>query len=150
MNDEASNVVMSQTHHPRLILRRIGAVAAGLLVTVILSVGTDAVMHSTGVFPPHGQSMADSLFMFATAYRTVYSIAGCYITARLAPDRSMSHALVLGSVGLVVSIVGAVVTWDKPEFGPKWYPLVLIALAIPCAWIGGILYSRQVRAFTNS
>jgi hypothetical protein len=42
-----------------------------------------------------------------------YSVAGSYITARLAPNRPMLHALVLGVLGLAVSIVGAAVTWNK-------------------------------------
>jgi hypothetical protein len=38
----------------------------------------------------------------------VAGIAGSYIAARLAPNRPMGHALVLGAFGLVVSVVGAV------------------------------------------
>jgi len=39
-----------------------------------------------------------------------------------------------------LSIVGAVATWDRgPGFGPKWYPLALVAIAIPSAWLGGKL-----------
>jgi hypothetical protein len=57
--------------------------------------------------------------------------------AGLAPTKPLSHALVLGSLGLVVSTVGAVATWNSvPSLGPHWYPLALIALAIPPAWRG--------------
>jgi hypothetical protein len=50
----------------------------------------------------------------------------------------MGHVLVSGVLGLIACIVGAVMTWDKgPEFGPKWYPLSLVFLAMPCAWAGG-------------
>jgi len=49
-----------------------------------------------------------------------------------------------GVVGLAVSIVGTVVTWNKgPEFGPHWYPLALVALAMPTAWAGGRLRELQ-------
>jgi hypothetical protein len=128
-------------------LRRIGAVLAGLLVIVILSVGTDQVMHATGIFPPFGQAMGGALFVLALAYRIVYGVAGSYVAARLAPDRPMQHALALGVVGLVVSIAGAVATWGRgPEFGPAWYALAVIAIAIPCAWAGGVLRRRQLSA----
>jgi hypothetical protein len=91
--------------------------------------------------------MADALFLLATAYRIVYGVAGGYLAARLAPDRPMQHALTLGVVGLAISIAGAVATWNAgPAFGPKWYPLALIALALPCAWAGGRLREMQVRA----
>jgi hypothetical protein len=126
-------------------LKSIGAVLAGFVAVVVLSLGTDMVLHAIGVFPQWGQPMSDALFVLATAYRTIYCIAGCYIAARLAPDRPMAHALVLGVVGLVISTAGAVATWNKgPEFGPHWYPVVLIVTAIPCAWLGGRLRITQL------
>ena len=104
------------------------------------------VLRATGIFPALGQPMAGRLFVLATAYRALYGVAGSYITARLAPNRPMLHALVLGVLGLAVSIVGVVVTWDKgPEFGPKWYPLSLAALGMPQSWLGGKLREMQVR-----
>jgi hypothetical protein len=84
--------------------------------------------------------MSTSLWLLATAYRTVYCIAGCYIAARLASARPMMHAMALGILGLIVSTVGVVSTWNRgPDFGPRWYPLALVATALPCAWIGGKL-----------
>jgi hypothetical protein len=42
--------------------------------------------------------------------------------------------------------VGAVVTWNKgPVFGPHWYPVALIMLAMPTAWAGGRLREMQLR-----
>jgi hypothetical protein len=59
----------------------------------------------------------------------------------------MQHALAGGVVGLVVSIVGTVVTWNRgPAFGPHWYPLALIVIAMPCAWVGGKLFGAQSHA----
>ena len=91
--------------------------------------------------------MANSLFLLATAYRIAYGVVSSYIIAWLAPDRPMRHALTGGVLGLVVSTVGAVATWNKgPAFGPHWYPLALALTALPCAWLGGSLYlSRQAR-----
>ncbi|MDQ3949140.1 MAG: hypothetical protein M3282_02240 [Gemmatimonadota bacterium] len=132
---------------PRRLWRSAAAIVAGLLAIVVLSTATDVVLHATGVFPPAGQPMSDALFLLATAYRIVYGVAGCYLAARLAPDRPMQHALTLGIVGLVVSTAGAVATWNRgPTFGPKWYPLAVIAIALPCAWAGGRLRVMQLRA----
>ena len=131
---------MSNANSPRRIGRSIVAIVAGLLVIFVLSLGTDVVLHATGIFPPWFQPMADSLFMLATAYRAVYSVLGSYLTARLAPQRPMQHALILGVIGVVLSAAGAIGTWDKgPEFGPKWYPLTLVALSLPLSWAGGKL-----------
>ena len=138
---------MSKIRPPRRILRRIGAVLAGFIAVIILSLGTDVVMHATGIFPPWFQAMSDALFVLALAYRIVYGVAGGYISARLSPDRPMLHALVLGVVGFALSIAGAVGTWNRgPEFGPKWYPLALVATALPCAWVGGKLRVMQLRS----
>jgi len=139
---------MSETHPPRRIGRSIAAVLAGMIAGVILTIGTDIVLHAIGVFPPWGQTMAgfEGALLLATVYRTVYSIAGSYIVARLAPDRPMLHALILGVIGLAVSIVGTLVTWNRgPAFGPHWYPLALIVLALPQAWVGGKLHDVQSR-----
>jgi len=104
-------------------------------------------MHATGVYPPWFHYMPDSLFLLATAYRIVYSVLGSYLTARLAPHRPMLHALILGVVGVLLSTAGALSTWNKgPEFGPKWYPITLIVMAIPLAWIGGKLRVKQLEA----
>jgi hypothetical protein len=144
-----SEAAMVETHPPRRILRSIGALLAGMLVGIVFTIGTDIVLHATGVFPPWGQSMVgfDGALLLATAYRTVFGVVGSYIIARLAPNRPMQHALVGGVVGLVVSIVGAAVTWNKgPAFGPHWYPMALIVLAMPQAWAGGKLRVVQLRA----
>ena len=140
---------MSDSNPPRRIGRSIGAVLVGMIVGIVVTLGTDIVLHKIGVFPPWGASMVgfDGALLLATVYRTVYGIAASYLIARVAPDRPMAHALVGGLVGLVVSIVGAAVTWNKgPAFGPHWYPLALVVLAIPQAWAGGRLRLMQLPA----
>ncbi len=92
---------MSKTERSNRILQSVGAVFAGVLTIFVLSLGTDAVLHATRVYPPWGEPMADALFVVATIYRIVYAIAGSYITARLARDRPMNHALALGVVGVI-------------------------------------------------
>jgi hypothetical protein len=125
-------------------LRRIGAVVGGVLTVVVLDTGLDAVMHATGVFPPPGQPMRNALFLLATTYRAIDGIVAGYIVARLAPDRPMTLALALGIVGLVLSSVGAIVAWRMgPAFGPIWYPLALVVIAMPCALAGGALATRR-------
>jgi hypothetical protein len=127
--------------------KSVWAVVAGMLAGVIPTLATDAMLHKIGVFPPWGQSMAgyESALLLATAYRTVFGVLGAYVTARLAPDRPMRHALWLGAIGLAVSIFGAAVTWNGgPAFGPHWYPLALVVLAMPQAWLGGKLLEKQM------
>jgi hypothetical protein len=136
---------LTETHTPRRIGRSIGALLAGFVAVVVLSLGTDFALHATGVFPALGQRMSDALFILATAYRTLYGVVGSYVTAQLAPDRPMGHALVGGLIGVALSTLGAVVTWNK-DLGPHWYPLALIVTAMPTACLGGKLRVMQLPA----
>jgi hypothetical protein len=126
------------------VLRRVGPVLAGLLTTVVLSVATDAFMHSSGIFPPLGQPMHGALFLLALAYRSAFGVLGGLVTGRLARPRPMRHVAVLATIGVVLSALGAIATWDAgPEFGPKWYPLAVVLTAFPTTWWGGLLAARR-------
>jgi hypothetical protein len=129
---------MNETGQEKNVGRSIWAVFAGFLVVVVLSIATDAVLHAAGIFPALGQRMSDGLFVLATIYRTIYAVVGSYITARLAPNKPMKHALIGGAIGMALGVVGAVVTWNK-DLGPHWYPIALIVEALPTAWVGARL-----------
>lgn len=127
--------------------RNFGAVLAGFLSVAVLSLLTDVVLHAVGFFPPWGQPVSDPPLVVATAYRTAYTVLGGYITARLASDRPMRFVLILGFIGLFFAAVGAAATWNRgPAFGPKWYPLALVALAFPATWLGGKLAQSRSAA----
>lgn len=123
-------------------VKSVWAVVAGVLVVVVASTLVDIVLHLAGVFPPAGQPLSDALAILATSYRVVISIGAAWLTARLAPSRPMKHALILGVVGVVLGLVGVVVTWNM-GLGPRWYAILLAVLAIPQCWAGGWLYERQ-------
>jgi len=127
--------------------RSVGAVVAGFICTALLSVGTDAFMHARGIFPPPGEAMSDGLFALASVYRLVFTVLGGYMTAALAPRAPMIHVVILGTIGALAATAGAVSTWNAgPEFGPHWYPVLLVVTALPCVWAGGVLRMRRQRA----
>jgi hypothetical protein len=134
---------MTETNmHPRRLLRSAAAVLLGLSVIFVLSLVTDQVLHMLEVYPPWGQPMYDTGDnLLALGYRIVYSVAGCYIAARFAPRNPMHHALALGIVGVVLSLVGLMAA-IKMDLGPIWYPIALVLTALPCAWLGGVLRRR--------
>jgi hypothetical protein len=115
------------------------AVAVGVVFIIVVTTLVDIVLHKTGVFPPMDQPINDNLALLATAYRIIISIGGAWLTARLAPDKPMKHALALGVVGTALGFAGVVVTWNS-GLGPRWYPIALAVLAIPQCWVGGKLY----------
>ena len=123
-------------------MRSVWAVVAGVLVIIGVTTLVDTVLHATGVFPPMSQPINDALALLATSYRIVISIGGAWLTARLAPDQPMKHAMILGVVGTVLGFVGVVATWNL-GLGPRWYPILLAVLAIPQCWAGGRIYQMQ-------
>jgi hypothetical protein len=144
MSNQSNNFETEHQRPTRRWLRTVLAIFAGFVVVVVLSIGTDAILHALKIYPTLGQGMSDQLFLLATAYRTLYGIIGSYVTARLAPDRPMWHAMVGGVIGLILSIVGAVATWKHTEMGPHWYPLALVVTALPSAWLGGKIRETQI------
>ncbi len=144
-----SSETVSQSSQPQQ--RRIGRSVLAILVPIIggivLTIATDEIFHLVHVFPAWGASMVgyDKALGLATIYRTVYGVLGSYVAAWLAPRRPMWHAMLLGVLGFAVSILGAVATWNGgPAFGPHWYPVALVILALPTAWLGGKLRSLQL------
>lgn len=123
----------------KLTLRRIAAVFAGLVAIFVLSTATDVVLHATGFYPPWTEPINNVQALVATAYRIVFSIFGCYLAARLAPDHPMRHAFALGILGVIISLAGALATWNA-GLGPRWYALILVLVSLPCAWVGARLY----------
>lgn len=121
-----------------------GAVVLGLLVIVVLSHGTDELLNLVGIFPGRGKPLlSGGLFLLALVYRTLFGMAGSYVTGRAAPDTPVRHALVLGAIGFALSVVGAIATFGKEEFGPSWYPIALAVVTLPAAWAGGALAARR-------
>lgn len=122
--------------------KSIWAVVAGVLVIIVVTTLVDIVLHMAGVFPPMNQPINDALALLATSYRIVISVAGAWLTARLAPDKPMKHAMILGYVGVVLGLVGVVATWNL-GLGPRWYPISLVVLAMPQCWAGGRIYEMR-------
>ncbi|HWA72697.1 MAG TPA: hypothetical protein VG937_10190 [Polyangiaceae bacterium] len=119
--------------------RGIGAVAAGFFTVVVLSLGTDQVLHVLSVYPPWGQPMHEpGLNALALSYRIGFTVLGGYVTARLSPDASLRLVWILAGIGLFFGTLGAVSTIPM-NLGPAWYPIALALTAVPCTWLGGVL-----------
>ena len=120
-------------------LRSVWAVAAGVLFIIVVTTLVDIVLHAVHVFPPMKVPLNDALALLATSYRVLISVAGAWLTARLAPSEPMRHAMILGVVGTVLGLVGVIATWNL-GMGPRWYAIALAVLAIPQCWAGGRLF----------
>ncbi len=123
-------------------LKSIGAVVAGFVLLAALSSGTDFVLQNKGIIPRDNLYVAWWLVVIVIAYRILYSIFGCYVTAWLAPSKPRTHALFLGVIGFFFSTGGALANMQK-HLGPDWYPWTLVILSLPAAWLGGWLYEKK-------
>ena len=136
---------MDNQNTSRRIGRSVFALLAGFVLVLVLTLVTDFALYAAGVFAPRGQASSSGPLLLATVYRTLYGILGSYTTARLAPHHPMQHALLGGLVGLVLSAAGAIAKWNSPEtIGAHWYPLALVLLALPTAWLGGKIRTLQL------
>jgi hypothetical protein len=128
----------------RATLRSFLAVLLGLVAVVLLSLGTNKLVRTLGVFP-HGHPAA------ALVYRSVYIVVGSYIAARFAPSSPMRHALVLGGIEFVLACFSTITLIPMQFMGPAWYYIGSLITALPCAWLGGILHRRfHRRAVSNA
>jgi hypothetical protein len=119
-------------------LKSIGAVLTGFVTVFVLSVAVDMILERAGIFPPptNPQALTDWMCAVALAYRSVITVLGGYITAKLSPNQPMKHVIALGIIGTIVGIMGTIIAWD---LGHHWYPIALAATTLPLAWYGGKL-----------
>ncbi len=121
-------------------LKSISAVLAGFVLVIVLSFATDLFMIKSGRMKQPFDLNSTGFIIFVVFYRSLFGIAGSYLTAALSPNRPMRHAMIGGFIGFFMSILGAVAMWDKP---PHWYPVALILTVLPCAWTGGRLWGAN-------
>lgn len=136
---------------PQVSSRRIGrsalALLTGIVIGIVLSTATDFGLHAIGLTPSPKDRWPNNLLVLATTYRTVYGILASYVIARLAPNRPMGHALVAGTLGMIVSMLGAIAAWSTTA-GQHWYPVALALTALPTAWMGAKLWLMQLHSRT--
>ena len=125
------------------IVRSALAIVVGFVLIGALSVGTDLLVMRAmpGSFDAAGGTTDPRVLALVLAYVGVYATFGCYVAARLAPDRPMRHAIVLGLLGLAMNVAVSVAKWDAL---PRWYVVIGLATTMLWAWLGGRLREREL------
>lgn len=123
--------------------RLILSILAGFFTSGILASAVDHVFHTTGVYPPYGvPNYNNAAMLLAFSYRVLFGILGAYITTALAREQANKAVLILGTIGSVLWLAGAIAMWN---YAPAWYNVIGIVTGIPIALIGKRLYQRRVQ-----
>lgn len=116
------------------ILKNAGAVLAGVLTVIILSIGTDTILESVGIFPPFGQELTTWMLLLALAYRCLFTIAGGFVTAKLSQQTPIRNVKILAIIGVIGGALGVIAGWD---LSAHWYPIAIFLTAYPLTILGG-------------
>lgn len=125
-------------------LKNTGAILAGFVIVFILSTLTDFILEQTGFFPSVADQIKYSpetwLLVTALAYRSVYTVLGGFITAKLSTTKPMKNVVILGIIGTILAVIGTIAGWN---LSAHWYPIALAITAFPLVYIGGRLQIRN-------
>jgi len=124
-------------------VRGVASVAAGFVIIAVLALGTDAIIRSNApeLYSVTGRMDSWPWLVATLAYVFIYATFGCWLTGRLAPNRPMRHAMILGGRGLLFNIAGTATQWAT---APAWYHVLALSLVLPAAWLGGYIRERQL------
>ncbi|MES2515844.1 MAG: hypothetical protein V4580_16945 [Bacteroidota bacterium] len=122
----------------KLPIRLILSVAAGIAVTMALSVLTRQILNWVGVFPKIGEpEFETNLLIIALIYHSIYAVIGAIVTSHFAKEKAKKAAFALGTKEVVMWILGMILLWKTAA---PWYNLSKAALGIPLAMLGWKLY----------
>ena len=123
--------------------KSIWAVVAGFLLLLVLCVVADSLLRAIcpAGFGPSGQLQSWGAGIATIVYSAAFSAASSYLTARLAGSRPVTHAMFLGGLLLLLTLVELARSW---HLAPVWFNLCFLGMILPSAWLGGLARARQV------
>ena len=121
--------------------RSLAAVIAGFIATVALSVVCDAVvrMAAPGAFGSGGGTASPAMMALGVFYTLLAATAGGFVTAWTARRGEVLHALVLGTLGAVSTLV---IILAAPAAQRSVGMFISGMLVIPATVLGGWLRAR--------
>ena len=118
------------------IFKSVGVVLLAFVGSALLSVITDFVLESIGILPDPKNGLFETwAIIIVLIYRGAYTILAGFVVGKLAPNKPMLHAIILGVIGTVITLLAI----SNPEFAQKsklWFGYTLAAISIPCLWLG--------------
>jgi hypothetical protein len=123
------------------IFKSILAIIAGFALGAILSIGTDFLLDKLGIMSMENfKQNSITIILLVILYRFTFNVIGCYLTAKMAPNKPMTHVIIIGIIGTVLSFLGSFAMWDKAV---PFYNITIILIALPSALLGGQLFVKR-------
>jgi hypothetical protein len=125
-------------------MRGVSALAAGLLfiglgvygAAAVTPLAFPAAFNSDG-----GTSNFVALFVMLTITE-VSALFGGWVTARLASDHRLGHAILMAAVGLTSAVTAGAVRWAA---APSWFYITSWTLMPAAAALGAAAWERSLR-----
>jgi len=118
------------------IFKSIGVILLAFVVITLLSMLTDYLLESIGVLPNPQKGLFEKwAILLVLFYRGVYTIFAGFLVAKLAINKPMLHAIILGIIITLITVM-AVSSPSFAEKAPLWFGFTLAAITIPCLWLG--------------
>lgn len=114
-------------------IRSILSVLAGYLASMILTASFYHLFIKDSGTPYGPSSTAFLLMMIANV---IYCFIGGVITASIAAQNRIRHAMYLGVVMIILGILHLFLVESK---APMSFQIIALVLALPAAWFGGFL-----------
>jgi hypothetical protein len=125
-------------------MRNVSALALGLLVMGLGLYGAAVVtpLAYPAAFDADGATANAVAAFVMLSIAEVFTLFAGWITARLAPDHRMGHALLMATAGLAIAIFVGAVRWSA---APSWYYVATWVLIPFAAALGAAAWERSLR-----
>jgi hypothetical protein len=121
-------------------VRSILAIVAGIAVLTAASFALEALVKPLMGEGMSGRSLPQSLFQLA--YTAASIAAGGYATAWVARRLEVRHAVIMGAIEVVLTIMAM---QAFPGKAPLWFWIATMIITVPAAWLGGKIKQPAAR-----
>ena len=122
------------------IFKSIGVIILAFMINALLSITTDFLLESIGILPKPENGLFETwAILLVLFYRAAYTILTGFIIAKLAPVKPMLHAMILGTIALIITLPAV----SNPSFAEKsemWFGYALLALIFAYLWLGVMVH----------
>ncbi|HTV77897.1 MAG TPA: hypothetical protein VMF03_06540 [Steroidobacteraceae bacterium] len=119
-------------------IRSVLAILAGIVTLTLVSFGIEALADPLLARSGLAHSLPAMLFMYG--YGILSVAAGGYVSAWLAARAPLRHALWMGLLQCLLTLLAMTAMWNHAP-AVNW--IVALLMALPAALLGGWLYARR-------